>query len=275
MACTVEGKESEDDKPRLRVLREGSRSRDDRDGEPRPPRGTRDEDSQEQTEPAESPATNISNQATGSGGDGGAASASATAERTRRNEEMADLNSATNVATYARDMDVVATPPEHAVTDAGRRRQSDERLGRNLSNRVRIEMEDGEEEMSVLSDHNVEVDREALERRRDQAVDDYIRRTSTPASGREEEQAGEGELPDEEMEMDPRDEIEALLEVKGFQKRMPEGGQLRTTLQPGKHSGGLQEEKRSRGSLIKHRKIQMSWRRSPNGKEKKNLRKPR
>ena len=77
----------------------------------------------------------------------------------------------------------ILTQPEKTETDAGRRRQSDERLGRNLSNRVRIEMEDGEEEMSVLSDHNVEVDRQALERRRDQAVDDYIRRTSTPASG--------------------------------------------------------------------------------------------
>ena len=120
----------EEDQPKLRVLRERSRSRDDRDAQPRPLRGTRDEDSQEPTEPAESPATNVSNQATASGGDVGAASSTAVAERTRRNEEMADLNSAVNVATYEGDTDVVATPPEHVRADAERRRQSDERLGR-------------------------------------------------------------------------------------------------------------------------------------------------
>ena len=217
----------EDEQPRLCVLRERSRSRDDRDEQPRPRRGTRDEDSQEPTEPAESPATNISNQATGSGGDGGAASASAAAERTRRNEEMADLNSAVNVATYERDTDVVATPPEHVLTDAERRRQSDERLGRNLSNRVRIEMEEGEEELSVLSDHNVEIDREALERRRDQAVDEAIRRMSAPADRGDERRAGEEEQPDEDMEGDPRDEIEALLESE----RLPEENARRRAAQ--------------------------------------------
>ena len=93
---------------------------------------------------------------------------------------MADLNSAVNVATYERDTDVVATPPEHVLTDAERRRQSDERLGRNLSNRVRIEMEDGEEEQQ-----------------------------------------------DEDMEGDPRDEIEALLESE----RLPEENARRRAAQ--------------------------------------------
>ncbi len=140
---------------------------------------------------------------------------------------MADLNSAMNVATYERDTDVVATPPEHVLTDAERRRQSDERLGRDLSNRVRLEMEDGEEELSVLSDHNVELDREALERRRDQAVDEAIRRMSAPAGRGDEGRAGEEEQPDEDMEGDPRDEIEALLESE----RLPEENARRRAAQ--------------------------------------------
>ena len=124
----------------------------------RNPRGTKEEDSQGPTEPAESPpATNPSNNATGSGGDTGVASAAvAAAKRTRRNEEMADLGSATNVATYERDTGVIATPPEHVVTDAGRRRQSEERFGRGLRRRVRLETEEGENELSVHSDHHVE-----------------------------------------------------------------------------------------------------------------------
>ena len=79
-------------------------------------------------------------------------------------------------------------------------------------------MEDGEEELSVLSDNNVEVDREALERRRDQAVDEAIRRMSDSASRGGEERAGAEEQQDEDMAGDPEAEIEALLEAE----RLPE-----------------------------------------------------
>ncbi len=145
---------------------------------------TRDEDSQGPTEPADSPATNPSNNATGSGGDTGVASAEGVAsaavaavERTRGDEEMAALGSATN-ATYERDTDVIATPPKHVV-----------RRIRGLRRRVRLETEEGEEEMSVLSDHHVEIN-------------------VGPAGLHPEEEEGE----------DPRAEIEALFESE----RLPE-----------------------------------------------------
>ena len=110
--------EPEDVRPRLCVLRERSRSRDDRDGPPRNLREVREEGSQDPTEPEESPMAEGPNPATGSGGAGGEASASAAAggaassaaaaERTRRNEEMADLTSESNVAVYGRDSGIAA-----------------------------------------------------------------------------------------------------------------------------------------------------------------------
>ena len=183
---------------------------------------------------------------------------------------MAELTSEANVAVYGRDTGVIATPPEEVFSHADRRRQSEERLGRDLRRQVRIEAEEGEEELGVLSDHNVEVDREALGRRRDQAVDEASRRMSASASNREEEQSEEG------IEGDPMDDIEALLESERPQKRTRGGGQLRVMQRPEKHSGGLvcrqdQVEKRLHGSPIKHQMIRMRLRRFSIRKvEKKN-----
>ena len=146
-------------KPVLRVMRERSRSRDDRDRD-RLPQGERlgSMDSQATTE-------NAGGEASGSAGDV-AVPAGATAEgstgmtsdgRTRRNEEMADLTSQANVELYGRDAGVIAaTPPDEVSSHADRRRQSEERLGRDLRNRVRIETEEGEEELSIMSGNDVE-----------------------------------------------------------------------------------------------------------------------
>ena len=78
-------------------------------------------------------------------------------ERTRRNEEMVNVMITTNVAAYERDSEVFS----HAE-----QRQSEARLGRGRD-RVRIEVEDGEEELSVQSDHQVEIGNDRMEEGRE------------------------------------------------------------------------------------------------------------
>ena len=115
---------------------------------------------------------------------------------------------------------MIATPPEEVFSHADRRRQSEVRLGRNLRSRVRLETEEGEEELSVISGNDVEFEevegyedpraaieallqrerppeenrRRRLEQRRDQAVDEAIRRLGISAERRPE---GEGQQVDQ------------------------------------------------------------------------------
>ena len=226
--------EPEDDRPRLRVLRERSRSRDDRDAQPRPPRGAREEDSQEPTEPEEPAMANISNQATGSGGDGGAASASAAAggaasasaaaERTRRNEEMADLTSESNVAVYGRDSgiaaDTVMMEDEEWSVSSGREVEFDLQPGEE-DPRVAIAALLGRERMPE------ENQRRRLEQRRDQAVEEAIRRLGIP----ERRSGGENQQVDQTPD-DPNVVAEVLntegteaLNTEGTEAIEPEGAE--------------------------------------------------
>ena len=178
--------EPEDVRPRLCVLRERSRSRDDRDGPPRNLREVREEGSQDPTEPEESPMAEGPNPATGSGGAGGEASASAAAggaassaaaaERTRRNEEMADLTSESNVAVYGRDSGIAADTVM----------MGDGEWSVHSGREVEFDLQEGDEDPRIAfeallarerpPEENERRRRQALEARRNHAVEEAIRR---------------------------------------------------------------------------------------------------
>ena len=137
-----------------------------------------------------------SNPATGSGGAGGEASASAAAggaalaaaaaERTRRNEEMADLTSESNVAVYGRDSGIAADTVM----------MEDDEWSVHSGREVEFDLREGDEDPRIAfeallarerpPEENERRRRQALEARRDHAVEEAIRRLGIPAPERSE-----------------------------------------------------------------------------------------
>ena len=211
------------EKPVLRVMRERSRSRDDRDRD-QPPQGERLEsmDSQASTE-------NAGGEASGSAGvnaepTGEAVNAAATGmtseERTRRNEEMADLTSESNVAVFGRDSGIV----NDTVM------MEDEEWSVHSGREVEFDLQEGDEDPRIAIEALLERERppeenerrrrQALERRRDQAVDEAIRRLGIPDPGR-----SGVEQPQQDQTPDDPNVVAEVLNPEGVENPNPEGAE--------------------------------------------------
>ena len=177
------------EKPVLRVMRERSRSRDDRDRD-QPPQGERLESMDSQA-----PIENAGGEASGSAGDGavpagafwataGGSTGMTSEERTRRNEEMAELTSESNVAMFGRDSGLTADSVM----------MEDEEWSVHSGREVEFDLQEGDEDPRIAfqallererpPEENERRRRQALERRRDQAVEEAIRRLGIPDPAR-------------------------------------------------------------------------------------------
>ena len=199
--------------PRLQVMRERSRSRDDRDGPPQGEREPQGEHGEGGMELSESQATTgaagevaAGGEASGSAGEvaaGGEASGSASGtwyetentarratgmtseERTRRNEEMAELTSQSNVAMFSRDSGMMADSVMMEDEE-----WSAQEWSLHSGREVEFDLQPGDEDPRIAieallarerpPEENERRRRQALERGRDQAVDEAIRRLGIP-----------------------------------------------------------------------------------------------
>ena len=193
-------------------MRERSRSRDDREGPPQGEREPQGEHGEGRMESMESQATTgaagevaAGGEASGSAGEvaaGGEASGSTSGmwyeavntagrstgitseERTRRNEEMADLTSESNVAMFGRDSGLTADSVM----------MEDEEWSVHSGREVEFDLREGDEDPRIafeallqrqrLPEENERRRRQALEARRDHAVEEAIRRLGIPDPGR-------------------------------------------------------------------------------------------
>ena len=211
------------EKPVLRVMRERSRTTNDRDRD-QPPQGERLEsmDSQASTE-------NAGGEASGSAGvnaepTGEAVNAAATGmtseERTRRNEEMADLTSESNVAVFGRDSGIV----NDTVM------MEDEEWSVHSGREVEFDLQEGDEDPRIAIEALLERERppeenerrrrQALERRRDQAVEEAIRRLGIPDPGR-----SGVEQPQQDQTPDDPNVVAEVLNPEGVENPNPEGAE--------------------------------------------------
>ena len=173
------------EKPVLKVMRERSRSRDDRDRD-QPPQGE-----QQESEDHQAPAENAGGEASGSTGDGagpagafwataGGSTGMTSEERTARNEEMAELTSQSNVAMFSRDSGMMADSVM----------MEDEEWSVHSGREVEFDLQPGDEDPRIAieallarerpPEENERRRRQALERGRDQAVDEAMRRLGIP-----------------------------------------------------------------------------------------------
>ena len=209
------------EKPVLRVMRERSRSRDDRDRD-QPPQD-------ERLEPVDSqaPTENAGGEASGSAGDiagptGGAVNTAATGmtseDRARRNEEMADLTSESNVAMFGRDSGLMA----NSVM------MEDEEWSVHSGREVEFDLREGDEDPRIAFEALLERERppeenerrrrQALERRRDHAVEEAIRRLGIPDPGR-----SGVENQQQDQTPDAPNVVAEVLNPEGVEATNPEG----------------------------------------------------
>ena len=178
------------EKPVLRVMRERSRSRDDRD-RGQPPQGE-----QQESEDPQAPTENAGGEASGSTGDGagpagafwttaGGSTGMTSEERTARNEEMAELTSQSNVAMFSRDTGMMADSVMMEDEE-----WSAQEWSLHSGREVEFDLQPGDEDPRIAieallarerpPEENERRRRQALERGRNQAVDEAIRRLGIP-----------------------------------------------------------------------------------------------
>ena len=146
---------------------------------------------QQESEDPQAPTENAGGEASGSTGDGavpagtfwataGGSTGMTSEERTARNEEMAELTSQSNVAMFSRDSGMMADSVM----------MEDEEWSVHSGREVEFDLQPGEEDPRIAieallarerpPEENERRRRQALERRRDQAVDEAIRRLGIP-----------------------------------------------------------------------------------------------
>ena len=139
-------------------------------------------------------------------------------ERTRRNEEMADLTRESNVAVFGRDSGIV----NDSVM------MEDEEWSVHSGREVEFDLQEGDEDPRIAIEALLERERppeenerrrrQALERRRDPAVEEAMRRLGIPDPGR-----SGMENPQQDQTPDDPNVVAEVLNAEGVENLNPEG----------------------------------------------------